>query len=209
MKTPTLVCPGFKSGQLTVIWRSTKRTCNNARMWVCRCGCEKFTHVPTDRLSGKTTRSCGCSTGLLISKKLTRHGKYGSPEYRVWAGMLTRCRNPKDPTYQRYGLRGISVCERWLKFENFVQDMGERPSDIHSIDRIDNNGNYEPGNCRWATKREQGSNKRNNRLIEINGVSKTLSQWVRITGRDRGNLIARLNRMSPKDAIFGSFKNNT
>jgi hypothetical protein len=83
-----------------------------------------------------------------------------TPEYNTWANMLSRCRNPKNDRYRDYGERGITVCERWLRFENFLVDMGLRPSDRHSIDRINNDGNYEPLNCRWATSSEQNNNKR-------------------------------------------------
>lgn len=101
------------------------------------------------------------------------------PEYRNWIKMKTRCSNTKDKCYPRYGGRGISVCERWLhSFQNFLDDLGAKPSNAHSLDRIDVNGNYEPGNVRWATPKEQGRNRRNNKLITAFGETKCLSEWA-------------------------------
>jgi hypothetical protein len=121
-----------------------------------------------------------------------RHGKSNSSTYRVWSGMLTRCGNPNTRAYADYGGRGIRVCERWLDFALFFADMGERPSSGHSIDRIDNDGNYEPANCRWATRKEQNNNSRHNRLITINGISKTLEDWANYAGFVPGTLNYRL-----------------
>lgn len=98
-----------------------------------------------------------------------RHGRSRTPEYRVWRDMHQRCRNKRNPHYHNYGGRGIIVCERWSEFASFFEDMGERPSDFHSIDRKNNNGNYTPKNCRWATKSEQCQNTR--KVVYVNGLS--------------------------------------
>lgn len=105
----------------------------------------------------------------------------GNGAYSVWILMKQRCLNPKNPAFINYGQRGITVCDRWKhSFDNFLEDMGERPSKLHSIDRIDNNGNYEPLNCRWATRKVQNNNSRNNRYIEFRGQTKTMAQWCEI-----------------------------
>lgn len=105
-------------------------------------------------------------------------GKVKPPEYGVWANMKTRCYNPNHSSYKRYGGRGIVVCGAWIdSFPQFFKDMGPRPSSQHSIDRVNNNGNYEPSNCKWSTRKEQQNNTRTNRFITINGETKTASQW--------------------------------
>lgn len=119
------------------------------------------------------------------SKGMLRHGhaSRGRPSgaWRTWRGLFTRCTNRKDPGWKNYGGRGITVCERWRVFENFLADMGERPAGA-SIDRINNDGNYEPGNCRWATRIEQNSNTRVAKHLTMNGETRTLSGWARVVG---------------------------
>jgi hypothetical protein len=102
-----------------------------------------------------------------IAERRTKHGRYRTPEYFAWDNMRQRCGNPKHPEYKNYGARGIKVCERWKLFINFFADMGERPSPELSLDRINNDGNYEPGNCRWATPKEQANNQRRTKLKEV------------------------------------------
>jgi len=101
-----------------------------------------------------------------------------TPEYETWQKLRKRCENKKDKNYKDYGGRGISVCDEWKSFTTFFSDMGKRPTSKHSIERIDNNGNYAVGNCKWATQVEQGRNKRNNRMISHNGETKCLSEWA-------------------------------
>jgi hypothetical protein len=114
------------------------------------------------------------------------HGKTNTTEFTIWKNMLARCHNANNKDFKNYGGRGIVVCDQWRgSFEMFLADVGPRPSAQHSIDRIDNNSNYEPGNCRWATRIEQGCNKRNNVMVTIDGSEKTISQWARHYGIDR------------------------
>jgi len=119
-------------------------------------------------------------------------GKY-SPEYSIWMNLRARCNNPKNNRYDSYGARGIKVCDRWMAdFVNFLEDMGRRPSKAHSIDRIDNDGNYEPGNCRWATRKEQCRNRRSSRFLEFNGQVKTAAEWAEEVGIEQSTLNLRL-----------------
>ncbi len=130
--------------------------------------------------------------------------KFRSPEYRAWTAMKTRCYNPNFPKYQGYGRRGITVCERWRNsFEVFLDDMGFRPTPQHSVDRYpDNDGNYEPGNCRWATRSEQASNRSTNRPITAGGRTMLLKEWAAETGIGETTIIGRLARgWSPERAV--------
>ena len=123
---------------------------------------------------------------IKIKRRYTKHGKWGTTEHTIWKTMIQRCVNPKNNGYSRYGGRGITVCERWMDLNNFIADIGMRPSKEYSIDRINNDGNYEPGNCRWATAIEQANNRRRNGkepsgclFLSLNGISKTSAHWAR------------------------------
>lgn len=122
-----------------------------------------------------------------------------SPTYKIWAGMIQRCTNPSRPYYEHYGGRGITVCERWMNFENFLADMGARPAGL-TIDRIDNDGNYCPENCRWATPSEQVNNSRANKWITHNGITDTQTNWARRLGMAPESLKHRLKVGIPLDA---------
>lgn len=154
---------GQTFGRLTVIRRAEERKAGRRGVvWECQCACGAVVNVAAERL-GVRTRSCGCLHREMAGDRTRTHGDSKSAEHRTWSGMITRCENPNREKFRDYGGRGIRVCERWRGangYQNFLADMGRRPSPRHSIDRIDVDGNYEPGNCRWATPSEQARNTR-------------------------------------------------
>lgn len=189
---------GETFGRLTVKHFSGKDKWGKVK-WVCECscGCNEI-EVIASKLKSGHTRSCGClqrdavrqtgkdNTGrfLLDGKKLNREGivnnvsgESHSVEYITWRGMLERCSDKRSNTYKNYGGRGIKVCERWHTYRNFLKDMGRRPSNKNSIDRIDVNGDYCPENCRWADDKQQGRNRRNNSIYEHDGRKQCLVEW--------------------------------
>jgi len=169
-------------------------------MWNCRCDCGTLRTVLCGSLSCKRSTSCGC----LKQVGPITHGKSDSPTYRSWSMMKQRCYNCFVESYQEYGLKGVQVCARWRdSFEAFLEDMGERPSLRHSIDRYpDKEGNYEPGNARWATRGQQNRNRRNNVMLTYKGETLCLQDWSAHTGIDVSTLRSRLTRgWSIEDAI--------
>ncbi len=157
---------------------------------LCECGNSKV--VLASNLLNGHTQSCGCLAAERVRATHLTHGMYGTRTYRCWGAMVKRCRNPNDISYRRYGGRGITVCERWLRFENFLADMGKCP-DGHSIERKDNSGDYGPGNCKWATASEQANNRRSSRFVTFEGVTLTVVQWAERTGIKTSTLFYRLN----------------
>jgi hypothetical protein len=169
---------------------------NGRRMWMCRCVCNAELNVEHRSLKSGNTKSCGCLYSDARTEVHKTHGQGGpnrTRAYRIWSNMLTRCRNPLADNYERYGGRGISVCERWLKFEHFFEDMGSPPAGT-SIDRIENSGNYEPGNCRWATTQQQNENRRGLRWVEYDGKKMLVSQWAKHLGVNPSTLYEALDK---------------
>lgn len=160
---------GQRFGRLTVV--AVIRGNSKGRLkWECRCDCGGSTTTPTHCLRGGHTQSCGCLQRERTSAAARReHRIIDHPLYRLWSGLKSRCLNPNATGYDRYGGRGITICDRWLNFENFVSDIGPRPSSQHSLDRIECEGDYEPGNCRWATPEEQNNNTRVATVVTYKG----------------------------------------
>jgi hypothetical protein len=168
------------------------------RRFFCRCSCGTEKIVRLDCLRYGRTKTCGCS-------HVTHGMSDGSiPEYKIWGAMKGRCNNPEDLSYQNYGARGVKVCKRWNDFSAFLEDMGNRPTEKHTIDRIDNNGSYtcgkcpeckernQPLNCRWATRTVQARNKRSTRTLVFNGEERAVAEWAEIYGIEYTTLWARL-----------------
>jgi AraC-like DNA-binding protein len=159
--------------------------------WRCRCDCGMEKLVGASNLNSGHVRSCGCLRKEMGSPNRT-HGRTGTAEYMIWQAMKRRCENPNTTDYIGYMKRGITICKRWKKFENFLADMGPRPSKDHSIERLDNNGSYTPKNCVWATDHKQTRNKRNNRWFTFEGETLCLSDWARKLGIKRSTLERRI-----------------
>ena len=182
---------GKRFGKLTAIRLSDSGPRYRTK-WICKCDCGNEKTILYGNISRGHTTSCGCI--VESSKFRKKHLDSRSKEYSIWAGIKDRCLNTSEKNYHRYGGRGILICDRWKEsYENFLSDMGRCPSEC-SIDRIDNNGNYEPGNCRWATRIQQANNKRTNRLIiKPNGGTCTIADLHRETGIKYTTIKMRLN----------------
>lgn len=172
---------GQRFGRLSVIAYGGKN--GRANTWICRCACGSYLDVVVASLRAGNTQSCGCLHRDGMSARFYKHGERrpGTSEYESWQGMIKRCENPNTEKYRLYGARGVRVCARWRRsFTNFLADMGRRPSKRHSLDRFpDNNGDYRPGNCRWATARQQAQNTRRNRMLAFRGERLCMAAWAR------------------------------
>ncbi len=189
---------------------SVRGKCGSSNHAVFQCECGKRGVFNCHKVKTGHTRSCGCFRAEKSSQRLKQnangvtHGGCHTEAYKSWQKMKSRCENKADRGYQNYGGRGIVVCERWQSFAMFLEDMGERPAGM-SIDRIDVNGNYEPRNCKWATRFEQARNKRTNRILTVNGVSRIITDWACIGGISVNGILARLSKgESSHDAVFGA-----
>ena len=173
------------------------------RLWLFHCDCGSQKRICAADVKNGRVVSCGCFNKHNARVRATVHGGCGTAEYRSWGLMKDRCGNPKNKHYADYGGRGITVCKRWREdYAAFLSHIGRKPSPDHSIDRIDNDGNYEPDNVRWATPMEQSGNKRNNRWITYNGRTQILADWAREIGINESSLRERLEKWTLKRALI-------
>ena len=179
-------------GRLTVL---SFFSCKYGRAWwTCKCECGIIKQYPGKSLRTGNTTSCGCYIRQLCAERLATHklSRVHPVEYRIWKQMRTRCLCSTNPGYKNYGGRGIAICKRWDSFAAFLADMGQRPSQKHQIDRINNNGHYEPSNCRWVTQQTQARNRRSNLVFTHNGETLCLVEWASRVGIHYRTLLTRV-----------------
>lgn len=193
---------GQRFGRLVAVRRENRAS--HISFWVCQCDCGGQASVRLGNLRNGHTTSCGCAKHEMEHSLSHGHDRVGrrTRTLRCWSGAKTRCFNTKNPNYPRWGGRGITMCDEWRdSFAAFLRDMGECPEG-KSLDRIDNDGNYEPGNCRWATLGEQAANKRNNVLVPLGGKRVTLREFSRAKGINYHSLHALMRHHGqPADVI--------
>jgi len=194
-KSQAIDMTGEKFGLLTVVGRNGTYP-NGQAKWLCQCQCGEQRDVSGSILRRGKQTACGCQKGGVVT-----HGRTDSPMFNVWQSMIARCSNPRNTRYHRYGGRGIKVCERWQKFENFLEDMGERPDGM-TIERKENDGNYEPSNCKWATRNEQAKNTSRNRFIETSRGRMVVADAARLAGVTPGTISYRLKHGVAGESLF-------
>lgn len=202
MPQPVISMSGKQLGDLTVLTPLRKRASNGGVIWRCRCVCNRVTKVAGGDLrkwQPPQILSCGCRSAEGGHKNKT-HGLTESPEYRAWSAMWDRCTRKNNPAYKDYGGRGITVCARWLKFENFYMDMGSRPAGM-SLERKHNDKGYYKSNCVWATPRAQSQNRRSNVTLVFQGEAHCVAEWARRLGISRQSLHSRLRKMPLDQAL--------
>lgn len=170
---------GQQYGLLIVLGDSGRRTSSGTVRWICECTACRCRTVRSPRDLRKTPK-CKCQLSQTARQRFTTHGATGTLGHRIWVAMHRRCYDENNKDFHHYGGRGISVCFKWMSFEGFIADMGQ-PSPRMSLERINRDGNYEPGNCKWATRKEQANNTRRNRRLEWNNETKTMAQWANDT----------------------------
>lgn len=199
---------GKKFTRLTVIKRVENNKFNQVT-WECLCDCGKTVYTTSGKLKSGNSKSCGCYSHDMIAERTRTHGCSGDRLYLVWTGIIRRCNNPNAKEYVRYGGRGIAVCDEWRKFENFkewAEAQGydnDAPRGKYTIERIDNNGNYEPSNCKFAANKEQARNTRTNRLIQFNGKEMCIAEAAELAGLPYYLVYERIVRLgwSPDAAL--------
>jgi hypothetical protein len=201
MPTAKIITPGTRFGRWTALDQTQTRTYpsgTSIHFRLCQCDCGTIQVVGENKLRIGHSRSCGCLQAEVTTERSLKHGhsKRGKRTrvYGIWRNILTRCTNPNVPSYEDYGARGITVCERWLTFENFLEDMGEPPNGL-TIDRLENSVGYCKENCAWRTPLEQARNTRRNVKLTFDGLTLTMKEWA-----ERLNISYRMLR--------GRYENN-
>lgn len=193
---------GKRFGRLQVIARASSR--NRQTMWLCFCDCGTWKKIAGSSIIHEVAKSCGCLRAEIIGALNRTHGMNTSKEYRAWAKAKERCYDPNCTNFDRYGGRGIKMCDEWIhSFENFFAYMGLKPSSKHEIDRFpDNDGDYAPGNCRWATKRQSLANRECSLNFSFNGETMALTEWAEKLGIKYECLYMRLRSGWPVERAF-------
>jgi len=185
---------GQRFGRLTIL-QTTGKDKHGNYLWLARCDCGNEATVISTAIKSGRTRSCGC----LLLERVTKHGecskiKGTTREYKAWAGMKCRCFYKKAPNYKNYGARGIKICDNWMDFKNFLKDMGRCPPGL-TIERKDNNGDYSPENCIWASAGVQARNRRTNRLLSKGKVTMCLQDWSELLNIPATTLIRKIKML--------------
>lgn len=201
-------CVGFVNKMLTCV--GSRFTAGGHCLCVVKCDCGAHAVKLFHDVKNGRTWHCGCMKSSLSATAKTTHGRAKSSEYKIWSEMKNRCSNPKCDGFHKYGARGIVVCERWeSSFEAFLNDMGERPSKHHSIDRKDNSSGYSPENCVWADPRQQARNRRSNVWMTFYGKTMVRKDWAKVSGVDHVTIIYRIKRgWSERDAVWTPVNHN-
>lgn len=198
---------GKRFGKLVALENCANR-CGNRTCLICLCDCGTYKHVSYSNLNRGDTRSCGCVLRISgIGQRTFKHGEIHSRAYSIWRSMKARCLRVTHKNYNRYGGRGIQVCERWLDFKNFLEDMGAPPIGM-TLERTNNDGPYSPDNCRWATRIEQSNNTSTNTHLTYNGETLTLMEWARRFNVTRSSIRSRKRRGWSDETVLSYIANN-
>lgn len=183
-------------GRLTTIEKIHRVTSGGTKVaaWVCRCDCGAVAEVRASNLTNGHALSCGCLHSEVSAALLTTHGGTGSLAYRRWEAMMDRCYCESSAAYLNYGAKGVAVAQVWHEFPRFLADMGQPPTQLHTLDRLENAKGYEPGNCRWATMHEQQRNRTNNNLVTAHGRTQCVAAWAEDLGVNAWTIYSRLKR---------------
>lgn len=202
------ISAGEQFGELTVLAEGPPTGTKQRRTAICKCSCGNETTVALEKLRGGRTKSCGClkrAAAAVVGAGNRTHGKTGERIYTIWHSMVQRCRDRNHTNYPQYGARGIQVCDEWANsFEAFYRDMGDPPTDNHTLDRRDTAGNYTRTNCRWVTMEVQQNNRRNNVRLTLEGKTQSVAAWARERGIPEDTIRYRLTRgWSHEEAVNG------